>query len=103
MAKLTSSVVKHVAKLAQLKLKPSEVEKFKKQLSEVISYIDELNEVNTSKTEPTSQTTGLTNVTRKDSRKTNEGLTQEEAVSGTDKSFNGYFKVPMILTERSDK
>lgn len=103
MSKLRKGDVKHVANLAKLKLTSSEIEKFGKQLSEVISYVEELNEVNTSQVEPTSQTTGLENITRKDEVKLKDCLSQEEVLSGTDEIYKGYFKVPGILEERSDK
>jgi aspartyl-tRNA(Asn)/glutamyl-tRNA(Gln) amidotransferase subunit C len=103
MAKLTKSDILHVAKLAKLDISESEVEKFLKQLSSIVDYIGALSEVDTDGVEPTSQTTGLTDVTRSDEVKSDQILTQEEAISGTDKFYNGYFKVDAILKERSDK
>ena len=95
--------IKHVARLARLKLKNKEVEKYKDQLGKVINYIDELNEVNTSLVAPTSQTTGLTNVTRPDKVNENYLLTVEEATSGKDDVHNNYFVVPMLLKKRKDR
>lgn len=103
MGKLKKSDVKHVAELAKLQLTSSEIDKFSKQLSKVLSYVEELDEVDTSKTEPTSQTTGLENVTREDKRKAEDCLSQEEALSGTDKTHHGYFVVPRIFEARSKK
>ncbi len=87
--------VKHVAKLANLKVKDSDLPKFEKQLNEIVGYIEKLNEVDTEGVEITSQVTGLENVTRDD--KSTESLTQEEALSGSNKTHNGLFKVPAIL------
>ncbi len=103
MANLAKSDIEHVGKLAKLPLTSKEIEKFKSQLSEVVNYISQLNEVDTGNTEPTSQTTGLTNVKRTDEVKTEGCLSQEEALSGTDKVHNGYFVVPGILEEKTDK
>lgn len=103
MAKLTNEEVLHVAKLAGIELTASEVEKFSKQLSNVISQIGELSEVDTSNTEPTSQTTGLENVFRGDKVDGARVLTSDQATGGSDKIYNGYFKVGAILSERSDK
>ena len=58
--------IEHVAKLAKLELTNAEVEKFQKQLSEVLDYFNILNEVDTDGIEPTSQVTGLENVMRED-------------------------------------
>jgi aspartyl-tRNA(Asn)/glutamyl-tRNA(Gln) amidotransferase subunit C len=101
MGKLKKADVEHVAKLAKLNLTPDEVEKFKAQLSDILGYINKLNEVNTDDVEPTSQTTGLVNVTRKDKLRKEVGLTQKQTLSGTKKSHNGYFVVPMVLEEKT--
>jgi aspartyl-tRNA(Asn)/glutamyl-tRNA(Gln) amidotransferase subunit C len=103
MGKLTEKDVKYVAKLAQIKLSKEEVEKYKKQLSNVILYVEELNEVDTSGVKPTSQTTGLKNMVRKDVIKIGECLNQEEALSGTETVDNGYFVVPVIFKKRFDE
>jgi len=102
MSKLTKADVLHVAKLAKLNLSDAEIEEFLPQLSSVINYVGELSKVNTAGVEPTSQTTGLTDVFRDDEVK-ESSLDQNKALSGTDKIYNGYFKVPAILEGRTDK
>jgi len=64
--KLTSDDVKHIAKLARLKLSDEEVGKFGEQLSDILSNAKMLEEVDTSKVEPIAQITGLKNVTFED-------------------------------------
>lgn len=100
MSKLRRKDVEHVASLAKLQLTKKEIEKFQKQLSQVISYVDELNEVNTSHVELTSQTTELENVYRNDVTEIKDLLTQDETLSGTDETYKGYFKVASILEEK---
>lgn len=63
---LNDDQVKHVAKLARIKLTDEEVKKFGKQLSSVLEYIDILAEVDTKNVTETSQVTGLINVMDKD-------------------------------------
>lgn len=89
--------VSHIAKLANLPLKPQEKEKFEKQLSETLSYIEKLNTINTEGVEPTSQVTGLENVTREDEIK--PSLTQNDALSNTKSQRNALFKVELILEQ----
>lgn len=89
--------VTHIAKLANLPLNPEEKEKFEKQLSETLGYVNKLNSVDTKNVEPTSQVTGLENVTREDDAK--PSLTQEQALSNTKSKSNGFFKVKAILGE----
>lgn len=103
MANITKSDVAHVAKLAKLELDEKELEKYSSQLSSIIGHISELSEVDTEGVEPTSQTTGLENVYRPDVIEIQNCLNQNQATSGSDKIFNGYFKVGAILSERSDK
>ena len=100
MAKLTSKDVKHVASLANLELTSAETEKYKKQLSNVIGYVDELNEVDTSKVEPTHQTTGLQDVTRDDKPNSKSNLNQKESLSGTNNTHNGYFVTKAVLEKK---
>ena len=89
--------VPHVAKLANLTLKPEEEKKFEKQLSDILTYVDKLKEVDTKNVEITSQVTGLENATREDEVKSS--LSQGEVLSGTKKKHNGFFKVKAILEE----
>ncbi|MBI3397242.1 Asp-tRNA(Asn)/Glu-tRNA(Gln) amidotransferase subunit GatC [Candidatus Woesebacteria bacterium] len=103
MSKLFLKDIEHVALLARLTLSSEEIERFGNQLSKIVDYVHELDEVDTSGIEPTSQTTGLKNVYRADKLKTEDGLSQDQAISGTEKVHNGYFMVPGILEERSGK
>lgn len=102
MSKLTKADVLHVAKLAKLDLTENEIKEFLPQLSNVIEHFSQMNKVDISGVEPTSQTTGLENVFRGDEIKEST-VTQDTALSGTDKTHNGYFKVPAILEGRSNK
>jgi len=102
MSKLSKKDVKHIAKLAKLKLSKSEIDKFSKQLSEIITYVGQLRKVDTSKVEATSQTTGLENVTRKDEIISENILAQQEALSGTEKVHNGYFVVDAVLSQKDE-
>lgn len=99
MGKLTSKDVKHVAKLANLELSQKEVEKFSKQLSSVVSFIDALKKVDVEGVVPTSQTTGLKNVMREDELDPKVGLTQKEALSDANKTHNGYFVTKRLVTK----
>jgi aspartyl-tRNA(Asn)/glutamyl-tRNA(Gln) amidotransferase subunit C len=99
MAKLKKNEIKHVAELAKLPLSDSEITKFEKQLSEVINYVGQLNEVDTEGIIPTSQTTGLENVFRADEPKSDNSLSQEAVLSGSDKTHNGYFVVDAVINK----
>ena len=103
MARLTKKQVLHVAELSNLKLTDAEIEKFTPQLDKIIEFVASLSEVDTEDVEPTSQTTGLTNVLRTDTAKPESILSKDKALSGIDNQYNGFFKVPAILSERSSE
>ena len=66
MTQLTADQVRHIAKLARLKLSDEEVTKFTKELTSILGYVDMLGEVDTKSVEPTAQVTGQVNVLRED-------------------------------------
>jgi aspartyl-tRNA(Asn)/glutamyl-tRNA(Gln) amidotransferase subunit C len=63
---LTDTELAHIAKLARIELDAAHTEKFKKDLSSVLEYIDQLNTVDTSGVAALYQVTGLENQTRSD-------------------------------------
>lgn len=63
---LSNEEVKHIAKLARLKLTDNEVERLGKQISGVLEYVNILAEVDTDGVPETSQVTGLKNVMQED-------------------------------------
>jgi len=89
--------IDHVAKLANLPLTEKEKNKFAKQLSETLDYINKLNEINTVNINPTSQVTDLNNITRED--KAAPSLSQEEVLKNSKSVHNGFFKVKAILDQ----
>lgn len=66
MAKLTREDVLKLARLARLRLTDEETEKFQREISDILGYVEVLSDVDTAALKPTYQVTGLTNVTRPD-------------------------------------
>lgn len=66
MSSLTKDQVRHIAKLARLKLTEEEVEKFTTELTSILTYVDMLKEVDTKNVPPTAQVTGLHGKLRED-------------------------------------
>jgi aspartyl-tRNA(Asn)/glutamyl-tRNA(Gln) amidotransferase subunit C len=66
MASLSDKDVRHIAKLARLRLTNDEVKRFAPELTSILGYIEMLQEVDTKNVEATAQVTGLTNSFRKD-------------------------------------
>lgn len=63
---LTKEEVIKIAQLARIALTNDEVQKFQKELSSILSYVEQLNAVNTDGVEPLYQVTGLVNELRED-------------------------------------
>lgn len=66
MSKLTRDDVIKLASLSKLKLSDKEIEQFRTELSEILTYVEVLDGVDTKGLAPTYQVTGLNNVTRTD-------------------------------------
>ncbi|MBI4036649.1 Asp-tRNA(Asn)/Glu-tRNA(Gln) amidotransferase subunit GatC [Candidatus Daviesbacteria bacterium] len=102
--KLTKDQVKHVIRLANLTLSSDEEEKYSKQLSQILDYMEKLNEVDPDKIgvdtlniEPAFNVTGVSNVMREDI--TEAGLSQEEALSNAPNKKNGLFVTKGVFEE----
>ncbi len=87
--------VLHIAKLANLPLSKEEIEKYQKQLSSILEYIEKLKKAKTDNIIETSQVTNLENVTKKD--EPTPSLSQNEAIANSNNTQNGSFKVKAIF------
>jgi len=66
MTNLSREEVLKLAQLARLSLTDEEVEEYRKELSEILQYVEQLQAVDIDGLKPTNQVTGLTNVMRDD-------------------------------------
>ncbi len=92
---LSKEDVLKIAELARIALTNAEVEKFQKDLSAVLDYVDELKLVDVSGLEEVSQVTGLVNVQREDKTVTAEN--HEAIFKNAPEMKDGYYKVKAIL------
>jgi aspartyl-tRNA(Asn)/glutamyl-tRNA(Gln) amidotransferase subunit C len=93
--RVDKELLKHVAEIARLKLTEAEIEEFIPEFKEILESFSELDKVNTDKTEPSFQPVELKNVMRED--KVQESITQEQALSNSPHSKDGYFKGPKAI------
>lgn len=91
---ISADEVKHVAKLARLELTDEEVEKYSKQLGDILKYVEQMNEVDTTGIEPMPHAIPLYNVMREDVVKYEE--TKEELMKNAPYEEDGFFRVPKI-------
>jgi aspartyl-tRNA(Asn)/glutamyl-tRNA(Gln) amidotransferase subunit C len=92
---LTREEIIKIATLSRIELTEAEVEKFQKDLSTVLDYVEELKKVDVEGLEEVSQVTGLVNVQREDVA--HESPIREEIFSQAPEMKDGYFKVKAIL------
>lgn len=95
MSRITKEQVNHVANLARLEFDEEQIEKFTKQLDDIISLAESLNEVDTTNVEPTSHVLDIRNVLREDKAK--PGLPLEEVLKNAPDQKDGQFRVPSII------
>jgi aspartyl-tRNA(Asn)/glutamyl-tRNA(Gln) amidotransferase subunit C len=96
MADLTRDDVLKLARLARLHLSDDEVEKFQKEISEVLGFVEQLQQADVEKYEPTFQVTGLKNVMRPDEVK-DYGVGPEALLKNAPATESGHIKVKRIL------
>lgn len=93
--KINDKQIQHIAKLANIKLTPEEIEIFKDQLSDIFSYFAKINQKDTTKVDDFFQLTGLFNITRDDLP--GKCLDQQQALSNTKNLKKDYFTVKAIF------
>lgn len=93
---ISKEEVKHIAKLARLGLTKKEIEKFQKELSKILDYIEKLKEVDISKVEPLSHPIRIENVMRSDESQKPK-LESQKLLELAPESKEGYLKVFKVL------
>ncbi|MHB1326460.1 MAG: Asp-tRNA(Asn)/Glu-tRNA(Gln) amidotransferase subunit GatC [Thermoleophilia bacterium] len=92
---VSHEAVKYVAKLARLKVRPDELDRFAGQLSGILEHIGQISELDLSGVEPTSHVIDLANVFREDEPR--PSVEREEALANGPEVERGAFRVPAIL------
>lgn len=95
MSEISKEEVKKVAQLARLELTEAETEKYQKELSAILGYVDILNKIDTGDVEATANVAGLTDICSKDAK--NPSLNREVVLSNVPEKQNGYIKVKPVL------
>lgn len=92
---LTLEEVRHVARLARLRLTDAELEEMQQQLSSILEHVDALQEVDVTGVPPTAQVTDVVNVVRPD--EVRPSLPVEAALSGASHREGDFFKVKPVF------
>jgi aspartyl-tRNA(Asn)/glutamyl-tRNA(Gln) amidotransferase subunit C len=95
--KIDKKEVEHIAKLARLSLTEKEIEKYQKELSQILEYIEKLKEVDVSNVEPTFHPLKVKNVMRKDTE-IKKGIEKiKKLIESMPERKEGYLKVKRVL------
>jgi aspartyl-tRNA(Asn)/glutamyl-tRNA(Gln) amidotransferase subunit C len=94
-AKLDETQVRHVAKLARLKISEADYPRYAQQLTGILDYVAQLNSVNVAGVEPMAHPLPLKNVLRDDVVK--PGLTTEQVLANAPAKDGPFFTVPKVL------
>lgn len=92
---LTRGQVEHVARLARLAITEEEKDRYTRQLSNILTYIEKLKELDTSKVEPTSHVLPINNIFRED--EVRPSLPREEILKNAPDRTEEFFRVPKII------
>jgi len=100
---ITNKEIQKIAGLARIKLNVKEENKFKKELSSILEYIDKLNKIDTENVEPLYQTIEISNALRPDRHRKdfeiNEKL-HKNLIGQAPHSQNGFIKVKSIINKK---
>lgn len=92
---ISDETIEYVGILAKLELSDEEKENAKKDMGEMLDYIDKLGELDTSNVEPMSHAFAVTNVFREDVVTNGDG--QEETLANAPSMKDEGFEVPKTI------
>jgi aspartyl-tRNA(Asn)/glutamyl-tRNA(Gln) amidotransferase subunit C len=95
--RLTSQEVRHIAKLARLRLSDEQVERYRVQLASVLDHIASLSELDVSSVEPMAHPTDMTN--RLDDDAVGVAMPVEQLLSNAPAAVDRFLAVPKVLDD----
>lgn len=87
--------VRYVARLARLRFKDEELDRYAEQLSTIINHVGKIGELDLEAVAPTSRVIHLSNIFRED--EVRPSVSQEDALKNGPDVEDGAFRVPPIL------
>ncbi len=97
MTEISRKEVLHIAKLARLDLKETEVDTYAHQLSDILGYVKQLQDVDTDGIEPLTHVYDQVNQLRADANR--ESLPLKKVVQNAPDSDGTFFKVPQVIKD----
>lgn len=92
---VNNELIDKLAELARLEFDEQSKNEIKKDLTNIIHFVEKLNELDLSNVEPLTYITEEKNILRKDERK--QTVTKSEALSNVPLKDSDYIKVPKVI------
>lgn len=96
---IDDTLVRHVGKLARIRLSDDEVARFARQLSAIVDYVGQLNELDVAGVQPLAHALDVHNVFRDDTPA--DSLPADLALREAPARDGGFFQVPQVLGDDS--
>ena len=97
---ITKDDVKKIASLSKLEFTDQELEKFTKQLEDIMNMSHQLSKIITDVIKPTINVTDAVNIMREDVAE--KGVDRSELMKNVPEHEDGFIKVPAIIDEGED-
>ncbi len=93
--KVDNETVKYIANLSKLKISEQEIEKYSRDLSNIVQFAEILNEVDVTDTEPTAHVLNIHNVFRKDEAR--DSYDRDLLLANAPSKEAGCYSVPKVV------
>jgi len=94
---LSKDEVKKIANLARIEIDDKESERYSKELSDILGFVEKLNEADTEGVEPIAHITGAKNVTREDRVVEYSNETKENIINNFPEKKDRFDKVKAVF------
>jgi aspartyl-tRNA(Asn)/glutamyl-tRNA(Gln) amidotransferase subunit C len=94
---LSKEEVKRIAQLARLEISEEEAEKYSKELSDILGFVEKLNEADTEGIEPIAHITGAKNIVREDKVVEYSDETKENIINNFPEKKDRFDKVKAVF------
>jgi aspartyl-tRNA(Asn)/glutamyl-tRNA(Gln) amidotransferase subunit C len=93
--KVDEATVRHVARLARIKVNDAEAKSLQKELTSILNWVEQLDEVDTANVEPMFRVDGLSLPQRKD--EVTDGGIADEIMQNAPLTEDHFFLVPKVV------
>lgn len=90
-----TETVRHVAKLARIRVEPEQQQAFANELSQILGWVEQLNELDTDGVEPMTSVADMRLKMRAD--EVTDGNRREDILANAPEAKHGFFVVPRVV------